>query len=64
MKYLTREPGKKIAESFGIPLLGQIPLDPKVSREADSGVPFIIDFNSAASKAFGEIVSKIEKALN
>jgi ATP-binding protein involved in chromosome partitioning len=56
--------GRKIAESFGIPLLGQIPLDPKVSREADSGVPFIIDFNSAASKAFGEIVSKIEKALN
>lgn len=54
--------GKKIAEAFGIPLLGEIPLDPKISKEADSGMPFVVEFSSTA-KAFEEVVRKLEKAL-
>lgn len=56
--------GRKIAEAFGIPMLGEIPLDPKISKEADSGMPFVVDFGSTTSKAFDEIVNKIEKTLN
>ena len=56
--------GKKIAEAFGVPLLGEIPLDPKISKEADSGMPFVVDFESQTSKAFERIVKRIEEALN
>lgn len=55
--------GKRIAKSFGIPLLGEIPMDPKIAKEADNGMPFVVDFGSKTAKAFEEIVNRIEKAL-
>ena len=52
--------GKKMAQEEGVPFLGSIPIDPKVSADSDKGAPFIISHkDSAASKAFMEIVSKI-----
>jgi MinD-like ATPase involved in chromosome partitioning or flagellar assembly len=54
--------GQKISDELGVPLLGVIPIDPKVCEDSDEGVPFIIRHkNSPASKAFLEIVNKIEK---
>ena len=55
--------GRKIAEAFGVPLLGEISPDSKISKEADSGMPFVVDFESQTSRAFGEIVRKIEERL-
>jgi len=56
--------GKKIAEESGVPFLGSIPIDQKVCEDSDKGVPFIIEHpDSPASKAFMEIVKKIEKSL-
>ncbi|MGD8565782.1 MAG: Mrp/NBP35 family ATP-binding protein [Candidatus Bathyarchaeota archaeon] len=53
--------GRKISDELAVPLLGTIPIDPKVCEDSDEGVPFIIRHkNSPASKAFLEIVSKIE----
>lgn len=53
--------GRKIAEEAGVPFLGSIPIDPKIGAEADQGKPFIIaDADSSASKAFNEVVSKVE----
>jgi MinD-like ATPase involved in chromosome partitioning or flagellar assembly len=53
-----------MAEEAGVNFLGSIPIDPKVGVEADQGKPFVItDENSAASKAFGEIVEKVESYL-
>lgn len=52
--------GKKMAQEEGVPFLGNIPIDPKVSADSDKGAPFIISHkDSAAAKAFMEIVSKI-----
>jgi ATP-binding protein involved in chromosome partitioning len=52
--------GKKMAQEEGVPFLGSIPIDPKVSADSDKGAPFIISHkDSAAAKAFMEIVSKI-----
>ena len=52
--------GKKMAQEQGVPFLGSIPIDPKVSADSDKGAPFIISHkDSAAAKAFMEIVSKI-----
>ena len=56
--------GEKIAEELSIPFLGSIPIDQKICEASDKGAPFIIEYaNSLASKAFMEIVRKIEAFL-
>ena len=56
--------GQKIAEELSVPFLGNIPIDPEVCRDSDKGIPFIIKHkNSPATKAFMEIVTKIESFL-
>jgi ATP-binding protein involved in chromosome partitioning len=56
--------GKKMADEAEIPFLGKIPIDPKISASSDKGVPFILSSpDSPASKAFMEIVERIENFL-
>jgi ATP-binding protein involved in chromosome partitioning len=57
--------GKKMAQETSIPFLGSIPIDPKVSQDSDKGHPFVLEHkDSAAAKAFMEIVEKVENYLN
>jgi len=56
--------GKKMAEEMGVAFLGSIPIDPKIGVDSDNGEPFIMaQKNSAAAKAFMEIVDKVEVHL-
>lgn len=56
--------GQKIAKELSVPFLGSIPIDQKVCEDSDRGVPFIVEHaDSQASKAFMEIVKKIEGFL-
>jgi len=56
--------GKKIAEDLVIPFLGKIPIDPQICSDSDKGSPFTIEHpDSPASKAFMEIVKKVEEFL-
>lgn len=56
--------GKKMSEETGVPFLGSIPIDPTVSVDADKGRPFVVaNKNSAATKAFIEIVAKVDDYL-
>ena len=56
--------GQKMSEELGTPFLGSIPIDQKVCEDSDKGVPFIIEHkDSPATKAFMEIVKKIENFL-
>jgi len=56
--------GRKIAEELSVPFLGSIPIDEKVAEDSDKGVPFIVEHaDSPASKAFMEIVRRIEESL-
>jgi ATP-binding protein involved in chromosome partitioning len=56
--------GKTIARELDIPFLGSIPIDQKISEDSDKGLPFIIEqADSPASKAFMEIVRKVEAFL-
>jgi Mrp family chromosome partitioning ATPase len=56
--------GKKIADDLSVPFLGRIPIDPEICRDSDNGVAFIIEHvDSPATKAFTEIVKKIEHFL-
>jgi ATP-binding protein involved in chromosome partitioning len=53
--------GRRVADEMGVEFLGSIPLDPRISADSDEGVPFIIKhLESPASKAFMEIIEKIE----
>lgn len=57
--------GKRIAEELDVPFLGQIPIDPKISEEADKGISFIsANSDSASARAFEEIVKKVEEFVN
>ena len=54
--------GEKITSEMGVTLLGSIPLDPQISKDSDTGTPFIVaEPDSQASKAFEAIVEKIEE---
>jgi septum formation inhibitor-activating ATPase MinD len=54
--------GEKVAKDMEIPLLGTIPLDPRISTAMDAGTPFIAsEPDSPAAKAFEAIVEKIEE---
>jgi ATP-binding protein involved in chromosome partitioning len=56
--------GKKMADDLSVPFLGRIPIDPEICRDSDNGVPFITEHvDSPATKAFTEIVKKIERFL-
>ncbi len=53
--------GEKICRELGIPFLGKIPLDPGITEKCDHGEAFVTAYpNSAAAKAFDEIVGKCE----
>jgi len=57
--------GEKMAQETNVQFLGSIPIDPQVSADSDKGSPFVIEHqNSAASKAFAQIVEKVESYLD
>ncbi|MBU8894721.1 iron-sulfur cluster carrier protein ApbC [Corallococcus sp. M34] len=52
--------GRKAAEMFGIPFLGEIPLDLKVRESGDSGTPVVVAAkDSLEAKAFQEVARNI-----
>jgi ATP-binding protein involved in chromosome partitioning len=56
--------GEKMAKETDVPFLGSIPIDPQVSTDSDKGAPFVIAHpDSAAAKAFVDIVKKVETYL-
>jgi ATP-binding protein involved in chromosome partitioning len=56
--------GRKIADDLSVPFLGSIPIDPEICRDSDNGMPFITEHvDSPATKAFSEIVKKIQHFL-
>jgi ATP-binding protein involved in chromosome partitioning len=56
--------GQKIAHDMSVPFLGSIPIDPEICRDSDNGMPFITEhMDSPATKAFLEIVKKIQRFL-
>ncbi len=52
--------GKKMAEQFGVPFLGEIPIDPEIRKGGDSGVPIVESHpESTAAIAFNQIAESI-----
>jgi ATP-binding protein involved in chromosome partitioning len=54
--------GAQLAEELGVPLLGQIPLEPAVREGGDTGQPVVVDDpSSEAAEAFQSIAGEIVK---
>ncbi len=52
--------GKKMAEDMGVPLLGQVPLDPRIAEANDAGEPFFLKYvDSPTSKEFLNIADRV-----
>ena len=56
--------GKRTAEEFGVPLLGQIPIEPAVREGGDNGVPVIIGHpDSVTARAFHHLAERVAARL-
>jgi ATP-binding protein involved in chromosome partitioning len=52
--------GERLAKEVGLPLLGQIPLYPRVMETGDSGQPIVVaDPQSSAARAMSAIAQRI-----
>ena len=52
--------GRRIAERYNVRFLGEIPIDPRISRANDRGEPFFVKYpDSPASKAMIELARKV-----
>jgi|Deesub1362B_J571_1020462.scaffolds.fasta_scaffold00005_118 Mrp family chromosome partitioning ATPase len=64
-KIFSGEGGKMVADKFDVPLLGRIPIDPRLSEYGDSGYYLLTkDPECEVSKVFMEIVDNLELSLD
>jgi len=56
--------GRRMAEKFEVPFLGEIPLDPRIRKGGDSGVPIVMsDPDTPAGKAFDTLADIVLEAV-
>ncbi|KAJ1882333.1 cytosolic Fe-S cluster assembly factor nbp35 [Coemansia sp. RSA 1722] len=59
--YPTTGGAAKLCGELGIPLLGRIPLDPRIGRACDQGTSFLDAYaESPAAQAYSEIIARIK----
>ncbi len=51
--------GQALADQIGVPLLGQVPLEPAVSAGGDAGTPVSLDGTGAAADVFRQIAARV-----
>ncbi|MGQ0679975.1 MAG: Mrp/NBP35 family ATP-binding protein [Actinomycetota bacterium] len=56
--------GQELADVFGVPLLGQIPLDPPMLQMAETGNPSVVSLpDSLSAQAFDHLVEALVEAV-
>ena len=57
--------GERIASHVGVPFLGGVPIDPRVVKSGDEGVPIVKSFpDSPAAAAYRDIAGKVAAQLS
>jgi ATP-binding protein involved in chromosome partitioning len=52
--------GRRLAEKFGVPFLGAIPLDPDIVKSGDTGLPYVKYYSTTkTAQKFDEIVEQL-----
>jgi len=56
--------GARVAQEYGVPLLGSLPLDRQIRERSDAGLPSVVaDPDSEAAQQFMAIAREVQKAL-
>jgi ATP-binding protein involved in chromosome partitioning len=56
--------GRKLAEAAGVPYLGEIPIDPRVTECGDAGDPIVHKYpDSPVAKAYRELAAAVTRQL-
>jgi ATP-binding protein involved in chromosome partitioning len=56
--------GRRAGERLGVPLLGEIPLDPAICRASDAGRPIVLDQpESPVARAFRQVAAALRTAV-
>ncbi|MEM2590882.1 MAG: P-loop NTPase, partial [Zestosphaera sp.] len=56
--------GKTLSDKYGIPLLAEIPLDPRIGEANDEGRPYVLAYpESPITKSFAEAAEKVKEIL-
>jgi ATP-binding protein involved in chromosome partitioning len=56
--------GQKVADEFGVPLLGEIPIEPTIREGGDSGEPAVENPDSPARAAFLALAARIHELVS
>ena len=57
--------GERIAEEYGVPLLGQLPLDTSIGKNADGGCPSVVaEPDGEVARTFVEIATRMAAKLS
>ncbi|MES2651339.1 MAG: Mrp/NBP35 family ATP-binding protein [Bacteroidota bacterium] len=56
--------GKQLAEKYGVPFLGEIPLIQAITEAGDKGIPIAMDTTSVLNAAFNDIAGKIAQQVS
>jgi ATP-binding protein involved in chromosome partitioning len=57
--------GQRLADEVGVPLLGQVPLQPGLTQQADAGTPIVVaEPNSPAARALSAIAERVQHAAS
>jgi ATP-binding protein involved in chromosome partitioning len=63
-KVFGKGSGRILSEKYGIPLLAEIPLDPRISEASDEGRPYVLAYpETPVTKSFEEMARKIAEIL-
>lgn len=55
--------GKRVAEQFGLELLGEVPIDMDIRQGADEGKPAVLNDDSPAGKTLNEISQQVARKV-
>jgi ATP-binding protein involved in chromosome partitioning len=58
-----KDGGKRLADEYDIPFLGQIPLIQKIREGGDEGKPVMIGTDSVAKKAFHDFAGNAARSI-
>jgi len=58
-----KEGGKRLADKYDIPLLGQIPIVQSIREGGDKGVPVMVSDDEVSKKAFSEFAAHVVRSI-
>ena len=58
-----KDGGKRLAEEYDIPLLGQVPIVQSIREGGDEGVPVMMGDDDASKKAFSEFAAHVVRSI-